>query len=182
MINLLLGDSNIDIREWGSETEMLHYLNHTASVQISLGHEGGDTKEFYSLVFSPVLLEAASLGIGIWSESSGLKPQIMLQDEKQTIILGYNSSVVGIELDTTKVKFEINLPFLFFTLALVKDFNILFAICELGIVALSLEGKEIWRYETQDIVTNWKLIENMLFLDLLDESNIQLNIADGSEI
>lgn len=184
-MNLSFAEHRIELHSWDTKKEMLDFLGRSEG-SLVLGENNEQEVEFYSatvhITCSKTDREAESdiFAIGICSQGLGLKPQLLLLPQKELLIFGFNSETVGINLKR-EVVFRITFDRLpFRSLIHLWQQQVVLALHEIGVVALTEEGKEVWRY-SKDVLTGCTINLNQLHLAFMDSSPVTLNILTGKE-
>jgi hypothetical protein len=191
-MNLSFAEHVIELRSWPSKRELIDFLAHCDAGSIMLGEDAGQESEFYSAVlhlnYSAISLRRLNesggrlLGIGICSENPSVKPNLLLLPERQMLIFGFNSEVVGVSVEDKEVYFRTvfdHLPFRSFIY--LEQTRSILVFHEIGVAAITEEGQELWRFD-KDVIVGCSMGNEMLHLDFMDSPSITLNTLTGAKI
>ena len=191
-MNFSFAEHIVEIQSWTTKTEMLNFLAQCDAGRLVLGKDVEQEVAFYS---ATVHLDYSALansnwnaargdrfGVGLCSEGQGLRPHLLLLPEKQVLVFGFNAEVVGISVRDQEILFRIAFDYLPFRsfIHLWQQETIL-AFHEIGVVALTEEGKELWRYD-KDVITGCTVDIRNLHLKFMDSPSVSINIASGSVV
>jgi hypothetical protein len=190
-MNLSFAESVVELRSWGSKSEMLDYLARCDGGSLLLGEDAEREEEFYS---ATVHLNRATapagggepggkrFGVGVCSEGGGVSPHLLLLPEKQLLVFGLNAEVAGVSVAGRRLLFRTtfdHLPFRSFVHA--RRRGLILAFHEIGVVALTEEGEEVWRYD-KDVITECVVDGDRLTMSFMDSPPVSLNLASGSVV
>jgi len=158
---------------------MMHFLSNCGDGNILLGKDAEQISDFYAVKVDSDWEGINSFGIGIYSEGHGLEPHLLVQPERNKLIIGFNSDVIGIDTTKRKVRFQIRLSSLFRSFSFLKKYSMILVFHEIGVIAVSENGQEIWSFD-EDIIENCAIDNDSLSLAFLDAEPVTLNIFDGT--
>lgn len=164
------------LKSWDSKTLLLDYLRqNTPNVIIGCAVEA--PRGYYSCSVGDVDLP---LHVGV-IVNQFKAPSILPLPKVQRAILGYDQSFVVIDCRSASLQQVTQLDGVFFQFLRAEERQQILALHELGVVAISEEGKELWRYTTNDILEGWMIVDNNLILTVMDSSSpVSLMLASGA--
>ena len=171
----------IELKSWETSQGMIEFLQGCdAGSPLFLGEDSAQENSFYSAVVNLDWNRASvqRFGIGIYSGDHGLKPHLLLQPDGQTLVLGFNNEAVGVSINDKRELFRISLDSLFRSFVLLSQKKIILVFHEIGVVAIAIEGQELWRYD-KDIITECRIEGESLQLKFMDSPSVNLNIPTG---
>ncbi len=158
----------------GSLSELTNELSKSGMPYILLGTGIDSPREFVSL--EALDGDRPRVGIGILSLGIGIKPGWRLHDE--ILIVGFNVNVVAIDLKSTRVVRETDLLTLFWEFISFDGSDLLYAVCESGIVAITREADVVWRVDIDRIV-DYQQIDHWIDVQLADDPPVRINLLTG---
>lgn len=182
----------IEIQTWETKGDMMNFLANCNAESLVLGEDAEEEVGFYSasihLNYSAKLypiwneLIGSRFDVGVCSEGHGLKPHLLMLSEKQLVIFGFNSEVVGISIKNREVSFRTSLDYsLFRSFVHLSQVEIVLAFHEIGVVALTEDGKELWKY-SEDVIIDSLIDRDTLQLSFMDSPPVSINVLSGSVI
>jgi hypothetical protein len=178
----------VEFHLWASKDDLLNHVKKCDGGMLILGTDAAQEAAFYSAVVhfnyaarcQSKLLKTLprSWGIALISEGHGLKPHTLILDNK-TLVFGLNQKVVGIIADARQILFHLSFDSLFRAFIHLEEFKILLVLNEIGVIAITEAGSELWRYE-KDIMTDCLIEERVLLIEFMDSPSVRLNLLDGS--
>jgi hypothetical protein len=178
-IHLSFGEQWVDTQSWQTKDAMLGFLTECGEDFIFLGGAAEHPVEFYSITVASRGSAAGRFAIGIFSEGQGIAPNLLLHPKTNALLLGFNREVVGIGVPERRVRFRIACDSVFFQFCWCAAAEIVLLFHEIGVIAITEEGNEIWRY-SKDIVVDWSIEGGRLCLKFLDSPPVELLITGGS--
>jgi len=178
-MQVTFGNNTITLQVWETKSEMLSYLSKCEAGSLILGEDADQEIHFYSAIVSLGWAEVNRFGVGICAEGHGLIPHLLLQPDAEVIIFGFNREVVGINVEDGKINFKIPLDSLFYNFLALNQWQLTLVIHEIGVVAITEEGKEIWRYD-KDIIRDWVIEDDKLHLKFIDAPPVSIQILSGA--
>ncbi len=158
---------------------MIHFLSNCGDGNVLLGKDAEQISDFYAVKVDSDWEGLNSFGISIYSEGHGLEPHLLVQPERNKLIIGFNSEVIGIDTAERKVGFQIRLSSLFRFFSVLNKYGMILVFHEIGVIAVSETGQEIWRFD-EDIIENCAIDNDSLSLTFMDAEPMTLNIFDGT--
>jgi hypothetical protein len=141
-----------------------------------LGENAEAPREFFCIEIRED--ERAIANIGILSIGVGIKPSWLLYDGK--LFIGFNDCIAVFTLKSFTFQREICLMSLFYEFISLQQCAHLCVVCETAVVAVLLDGSIIWRKDT-DLITNYKIEDNIMKLDFMDTPSFELNLLSGKQ-
>ena len=176
-------EHTIQLAKWGTKRELVHGLVACDAGSILLGDDIEEPREFYSAV---VYLEwpktrLGLFGIGICSESDIVTPHLLVEPNTDLLLLGMNAEAVGIRTRQKSEYFRIGLDSAFNSFIYLKQEKIVLISHEIGVVAMTAHGQELWRY-SKDIIVDLRIEESTVSLSFMDSAPVALELASGRVI
>lgn len=178
-MQVTFGNNTITLQVWETKSEMLSYLSKCEAGSLLLGEDADQEMHFYSATVRLGQAGVNCFGIGICSEGHGLTPHLLLQPDAEVMVFGFNQEVVGINVKERKINFKIPLVSLFYNFLTLNQRQLILVIHEIGVVAITEEGKEIWRYD-KDIINDWVIEDDKLHLKFMDAPPVSIEISSGA--
>ena len=177
MIPISFGKHSIESQSWETESEMTSFLKKCDAGSILLGQDAQQYIDYFSITVH-FTHTGARFGVGIISEGHGLTPQVLLDSQRQLLIIGLNHQVVGIDMTKREASFHIDLGLgaLFFQFIPIAELQTILVLHEIGIVAISEDGKPLWEYSADDIIEDWKVKNEKISLKLMDAQPVELDL------
>jgi hypothetical protein len=166
----------IELLRWGNEGERDEYLSQCEAGRLMLGEDSEGQSSLYSVTVHRGNT-GQRLGIGVRAEAHGLTPTLLLNESTGDLWIGFNRTVVSVDLELAVVRFSIRLESLFHRFISVA--GRVLVLHETGVWALTTTGGTIWRHTT-DLIENWDLRGEQLFLYLLDEPSVRISVSSGT--
>ena len=180
-MHVSFGASQIEIRTWGSRAELLSHLSQLGPSYALLGQDSEVEKVFCSATVYLPGPGDRRIGYGVVAEGHGLVPQLLLQDPQVGLMVGFNREVVGLDAEVSRIRFRHRLDALFWTFLATRTPDVIVAVHEIGAVALSADGAELWRC-SKDLVTDYAIVGDELRLTFADDPPVRLALATGREV
>jgi hypothetical protein len=180
-MRILSAGRTVRIDKWQTKKELAYRLAGCDGGSIMLGDDAEDAREFFSLLFyreAPDAESGTTWGVGVCSEALGLGPYLLLRPGAHVSFLGFNSQVVGLATNRREARFAINLWSPFATFACLDEQGITLVFHEIGVVALTGDGEELWRY-SKDVVVGTRIGQDFLELKFMDALSVRLNVKTG---
>ncbi len=177
-MHIAFGEHSIGLNRWESREQMIRHLQDCPAGCILLGEAAEMPNEFYTATLY-LGAEGVRFGIGICSEGHGLVPQMLLLEEKGTLLFGFNRELVAFSITEKQVLFRIELSTLFYRFVHISDRKSILIFYEIGIMALDQDGQKRWQYE-QDIVTNYSVMGDRVMVEFMDSPSVVIDLMTGS--
>jgi hypothetical protein len=179
MLNLTFGEHLLRMRAWPTRQELEEFLAECGGGQEMLGAKTQYPQRFYSVTLFPHGRLDERSGIGICSESPDLPPHLLLKPESHLLYVGYNNEVAAIGVPEGGIRFCFPCDWLFSHFVDLCDWKIILAFYEVGILAVSEEGEQLWSVST-DIIVDWAVDGDRLRLELLEAAPMLLDLRTGA--
>lgn len=115
--------------------------------------------------------------------SQTITPEVWSHLESKTILVGHDQSLSVVDSEEARIKRASELEAIFFEFLDDNLHSQTLAVHELGIVALSHSGDELWRYLSDDIVENWEITNDRICLTIAEGNKpVFLSLLNGSDI
>ncbi|MFB0832468.1 hypothetical protein ACEU2D_23070 [Brevibacillus laterosporus] len=174
------GKDYMSISQFVDRSELQSYLSHCdESVKTVLGNNCEQPKEFFAVTIYQGN-ESKRFGIGIISESFGNQPHILIMPNKHFLIVGYNRDVAIFNFLDKSFSKTISLGSVFFKFIQLHEpeYNLILILHELGLLAITDQGKEVWKYDC-DIIENYHITNGFISLSTMDEQTVKIGLLDG---
>lgn len=152
----------------------------SGNIRLILGEDADFVEEQFIIDF-----EAGSSGdlkfeLLINSEGHGLTPMILALPSKESIYIGYNSSVAKIDVSNRRIDNVMPLDSLFYRFIQTQTDGIILILCELGIVGISEIGEVLWRF-SGDVIEDYELQydSKIIVLRCMDNSVVRISTVEG---
>ena len=177
------GEHTIKLDAWQTKRELACSLSSCDVGSILLGDDTDEARQFYSVVvyLKWPTTSGASFGVGICSEGHGLTPHLLVGSNTDLLIFGFNSEVIGISIEEKRPRFRIDLDYLFNSFIHLKKEQTILALHEIGVVALTEDGHERWRY-SKDVIGGLTIEKTTLILNFVDSPPVSLDLTSGQVI
>lgn len=153
---------NISFELVDSRSEMLEVLRRSPNA-VSLGDSNESTKDFFKC-------DVKDCTIGIYSQGSGIKPSGFVDDATGECWIGFDSEIANIDLREGRVRFDLKLAWVFYTILCQMVDGSIVVIYELGACRIDRSGNVAWNCAT-DLVT-----------DYCDRDSVVILRTDGGEV
>jgi len=171
-------EHSIQLNVWQTKHEMISFLRSLEVGYLILGENPEQEEAFYTVSVLLGPSQKDRFGVGICSQGHGLIPALLLQPESSTLMFGFNSDVVGIEIPYGTVSFRLGLDALFYSFLPVHKRNMVLVLHEIGAVALNQKGQMMWKF-AKDVVTGAVIEEEFLYLTFMDSPPIRVHLSTG---
>ena len=176
-------EHTIKFNTWKTERELAHALASCDAGSIVLGDDVEDAREFYSATayLKWPKTNEGHFGVGICSESHGLMPHLLMRSNTNLLVFGLNSEAVGISLVERRQCFRMGLDALFHSFIQLKEQKLILVLHEIGVVAITEDGSELWRY-SKDVIVDFTVEQSVISLNFMDSPPVSLELASGHVI
>lgn len=127
-----------------------------------------------------LLASECDLQIGLCADISGAGYEGIIVPETQMAFIGYDCEVIVVDLISREVIRSVKFLSTFFQFLHLEPQGLVLAIHELGLVALTKNGSVKHEFYTPDIVVDWHVVGNLVFLSLYESGKLKLNLLDGT--
>lgn len=169
------------MRAWPTRGDLVEALASCGGGYLVLGDTAEYATGFHSIAIFPRGIITRHFAIGICSETDGLPPNLLLKPEIGLIIVGYNSAIAGISVPGGEIRFEVQCDWLFSQFLDLPARKVTLALYEVGVLALSDAGEELWRRSTE-IILDWTLLDDRLTLEFIDAPPMSLDLSTGEPL
>lgn len=178
---LTFGNYLLQMNKWESEGELSLFLKECDLGKIEFGEALYSGSHHYSIT---VFIENKRLGIGVYTDNLGLQPCLLLNFPRLNLVLGFGQEIYVFHVPSKEVVVGYNLgyPFQqFHTLAHLGINEIFLAQYEVGLSAFSFDGKQLWNYEGDDVLTNIVFTQSAVLLEYMEfpDKWVTLDIISG---
>jgi hypothetical protein len=175
----------LEFHNWESKNDLLNSISSCDGGTLILGEDASQEVAFYSTVvhYSYTLRRGdvphvKRWGIGLISEGHGVRPHLItLPDE--VIVFGFNQEAVGLNVSQRRYVFRFTFDSVFRSFVYLPDDRLLLIFNEIGVVAVTKDGKEKWRYE-KDVITDCLMEHGKLVLRFMDSPTVTIELSSGS--
>ncbi len=170
----------VDARTWRMESEMRAHIE-LFDPHIVLG-KSTPSSLIGSFAYQPGLnlgLSAStSFGIGIHWTPDAFEPQLLVLQQNNLIVVGFESEIVALDKASLSNHFTSQFTTYFRAMFFLDNLGIL-ALEEIGASLISLNGQVLWSV-TKDIVTDVRLAtDRKLHLFFMDSPSLIVDVATG---
>ncbi|MDM8550855.1 hypothetical protein QUF72_12280 [Desulfobacterales bacterium HSG2] len=95
------------------------------------------------------------------------------------LIIGFNSQVVAVDLIKRKIALQLRFSSLFRSFVHLKAYQMLLVFHEIGVIALTERGEEIWSFD-EDIIDDCVIENGILSLTFFDADPVMLEVLSGT--
>jgi hypothetical protein len=189
---LAINQHAVEVNSWEDKSALLSFLKKHKTPTIILGAEADQELEFFSAIVhvdyaarSPVRKGQSSntsWGIAIISEGQGVKPQLVgLPGD--LLVFGLNHQIVALSIVGGTEVFRYSFDSLFHAFIYSPKERILIVRNEIGVVALTESGNEMWRFD-RDVITDCTISHETSWIELtfMDSAPVTLDLVTGHTI
>jgi hypothetical protein len=165
----------VSVQSWETKNLLLNHVQRN-SPSVVVGSASEAPRGFYSYsvdeVDCPIL-------IGVMVNQSKA-PRALILPASQRVVLGYDQSIALVDCPSGKLLGTTLLDGVFFEFLRDEERGQVIVVHELGVVAISELGEELWRYTTCEILEDWRKVNGFLVLALMDTNEaLELNLESG---
>lgn len=165
----------VAIYEHASARALREYIEDVGSRGLLLGNESSETNVYESVTFTYSHDRNESVyRIGLISEDLGTKPVLYLLPDTKFILLTFCWSAVKISLKEPQVVFQVDCEGLVYHSIHFPLLDTYVVIHELGAVCIAGTGKELWRRNARDVVENYWIEGDCVFLAISGGKKMRL--------
>ncbi|GIV87037.1 MAG: hypothetical protein KatS3mg054_1066 [Chloroflexus sp.] len=176
-MQIMIGRHTVEIHQWQSADQMKRELSAYSAGYHLFGEDIEAASEFYTVSFH-IMAEEHRFGIGVCVGRHGITPQVLLLPDQDLMMLGVQQEVVGISLTEGTIRFHLSVPTLFRCFVALTERNLILVFDEIGVMALIPDGQILWEYY-KDIITNYQLAGESLFVEFMDSPPVVIHTLDG---
>ncbi len=167
----------LNVLSWRVEKELIAHIG-KCKKQIVLGNRMPDVKMVSLSISTALVGDESDFEIALFFTDTGFEPQVMVLEKAKLMTIGFEDQLVGIDIDTSKVKFQLQLETDFRGMKSLDHRGIL-VFEEIGVSVMSLNGEKIWSF-LKDVVTGAELQDSQyLYLSFMDSPSVRVNIESG---
>ena len=170
---MMIAQKDIGIEEFATKQELMQALDDVSTPYQIFDMDVESPCEFYCYHIN--LPAFGRLNIGILSIGVGVNPCFIVKDNH--VFIGYNDRLVVIWVKEKLEIRQINLCTCFAGFVDVPSASYLLVIGEAAIIAVSIDGQEVWRRDT-DLIKKIKWEKPRLNLTFWDDPSITLDLND----
>lgn len=115
---------------------------------------------------------------GIAYSNLGVKAQLSINVEKNLLYIGASQNFICIDMNENKILFNDKLIFPFFEMLSSKNNEFLCVVCECD-VACYYHCEKLWQVDFDDIICDYKIIEDKLFVQCIDKTEYFIELSSG---
>jgi hypothetical protein len=168
----------IHVKSWETKNLLLNYISRN-SPSVVVGSDTEGPRGFYSCVVEG---RDCQIHIGVIANQPKSPCTIFFPVSKQ-VILGYDQSIAVIDCPSSTLRRSTLLDGVFFEFLRDEERAQTIVVHELGVVAISEMGDELWRYTASEILEGWRRVDGCLILTLMDSNTtIELNLVGGAQM
>ncbi len=176
-MKIVFGNHYITTTHFEIEYEFLEYLK-SCSNKLLLNSD-----DCYSDTYDVVTVHSEEkLDIGLSYDWQGLQPNLLLFSEQKKIICSFGTEIVCIDCVLKDIVFRHTLNSLIFSINHVQNRNLIVIIHEMGVMVIHENGEKIWSCGGTDIIQDYKVDDNSVYILCEDGYDIKLSIFDGNPI
>ena len=169
---------NVILKSWEAKSLLLNHIGQNPP-GVVVGSATQAPRGYYSCSVEGA---SGSLHIGVIANQPKV-PSVVYLAKSQLTILGYDQSVALVDYPSATLRQTTALDGVFFEFLWDEERAQVLVINELGVVAISELGLELWRYTTSDILEEWGKANDRLVLTLMDTSaSVELMLEDGAPV
>lgn len=170
---MMIAQKDIGIERFETKDDLLQYLAESSVPHQIFGMDAENPCEFYCYHIYWSIFHR--LNIGILSIGVGVNPCFMVKDNH--VFIGYNDRLIVIWMEEKLEIRQINLCTWFAEFVDLPSAPYLLAIGEAAIIAVSTDGQEIWRRDT-DLIKDFKWESPKLRFTFYDDPLMTLDMTD----
>lgn len=177
-MNITISDQFLQIAEVDGRNEMTNRLIMCPDGYEVFGENCVHERVSYVIKLYSQNSVNSCFGLGIISESHGLKPHLMTNHAENIIFLGFNQEVVVFDCVEKKVLQRLETDSLFYSFVNLTEFKSILIVHELGIIMTTMRGEKVWDF-TCDIISGIGVEGSFIKLTLQDGDAICVSLKDG---
>ena len=186
---LAINQHAVEVESWEDKSAMLSFLRKYDMPTMILGEDADQELEFFSAIVhvnyaarsqdSNGESSNTSWGIAVISEGQGVKPQLVGLPE-DVLVFGLNHQIVGLSIVRRNEVFRYSFDSLFHAFLYSPKQQILIVRNEIGVVALTESGNELWRFD-RDVITDCKISHDSSRIEMtfIDSTPVVLDLVTG---
>lgn len=166
---------SVSLESWETKSLLLNHISQN-SPSVVVGTATEAPRAYYSCS-----VEGANglLLIGVVVNQSKV-PSVLCLPTSQRVVIGYDQSFALVDCRSATLLGTTLLDGVFFEFCQDRERGLVLVLHELGVVAISELGEELWRYTTCDILEDWKLVDSRIVLTVMDTNvSVELRLENG---
>lgn len=177
IIKIAFGKSFISLKHFESEYEFTKYLD-TCDLKLVLNCND-DYSDTYDVI---TVYSEEKFDIGIQYDWHGLQPNLLLFPQHQKIMCSFENELVCIDCISKDVAFRHTLSSLIFSINHIEKRHLIVVIHEMGVMVMHETGQEIWSCDGTDIIQNYKISDDRIYILCADGYDITFSVSDGKPV
>lgn len=179
-MQLSFSEHVLQLRRWDSRAEMERYLGNSSERYVLIGENAEHEEHFHSiLVYYSGRINPA-WGVGVISMGLGIPPTLLLLPP-DILVLGNDQEAVALNVTEQREAFRFVFDTPFRAFIHLPDYELLLIFNEIGVVAVRLNGQQLWLYE-KDIITDCSIDDGKLSLSFMDSPSAVLELQTGNQL
>jgi len=166
-------------KEWDSRSTLEAHLKEQNRPSLIVGSDAEAPRKFYSV---DLFFDSRSIRLGIICSGFGILPSIFTFKKNERILVGHDSAITCVNLDSLKLEFVRRLSGPFYEFIDSQSTEDVIILYELGILRLRLSGSLIWHTPTE-VIENFRITDNgqQIILKLMDKNECEIvNLETGA--
>jgi hypothetical protein len=182
---LPIGDYLIQLFEFRIDSEMQRVLQGCKLGCLELEDDLYSGEDDYAIKISS---KEGAFGIGIqFGNFSSIRPSLLLDYTQLNLLLGYGQTIIVFDIRSKQILEKHTLGGdIFYQFRSLQHLGIdefCLVESELAVMALTYQGKQLWKYDAHDIITSIEVTQQQVTLQLWNlASPVHLNLIDGGLI
>lgn len=156
---------------------MLRHLSKCHAGSIVLGQDQ-EVPNRFDVVTATHVKTDEKFGIGICSSNVSIPPACLPLAKENLLLIGYNSKVAAVELRTNRLRFDVELPFLFYFMFFYDAGETVVIVHEIGVDVVTLTGDIVWQQST-DIVSHYYIEGEKIVVGQAEGGELVYFLDDG---
>lgn len=154
--------------------ENLKFLQEIVSKENIIFCGDNGYNEFFFVAYSDEIY-------GVAYHNYGIKAQISLNTKNNLLYIGASQNFICIDINKSKILFNDELVFLFFEMLADDSGEYIYVVCECCVICYR-EREVVWKIDFEDIVCNYRIIKNKLFVKCVDETEYLIDLFSGDAV
>jgi hypothetical protein len=177
ILKIVFGKYFVSLKHFETEYEFSEYLN-TCDLKLVLNYND-DYSDTYDII---TVYSEEKFDIGIQYDWHGLQPNLLLFPNHQKIMCSFENEIVCVDCMSKNIVFRHTLNSLIFSINYVEARHIIVVIQEMEIMVMHETGQEIWSCGGTDIIQNYEISDDWIYILCADGYDITFSILDGEPI
>lgn len=163
---------------WGSKSLLLGYLSQWQK-SIVIGSDAEAPRGYYSCSLGS---SDNPIQVAIITNQPNI-PALLFLPQDRYVLVGHDQSISILDLKIVSISDSILLEGVFFEFFHDEKQGLVLALHELGCMALSEEGKVLWRYLADDILEDWKIANDQItFTEMDRDEPVVVSLLTGLSV